>query len=121
MGRLGLAIVGVAIVLTLAACGGQTTYASDRTKTCLTERGVRVGGKLDFVAGTATGGAFLAHLGDNYVTVAFGSTLKNGTDIETAYTRFALPNVRPGSATSSAATTTSSRSGTSTRRTATLR
>ena len=58
MGRLGLAVVGVGILLFAAGCGGKTTYSLDRSKTCLTERGVRVGGKLDFVAGTATGGAF---------------------------------------------------------------
>jgi hypothetical protein len=96
MGRLGLALVGVAMLFTLAGCGGQTTYSLDRTKSCLVERGVHIGGKLDFVAGTATGGAFVAHLGDNFVTVAFGDSLKTGTDIEMAYTRFALPNVRPG-------------------------
>ena len=72
MGRLGLAVVGVGLLLFVAGCGGKTTYSLDRSKTCLTERGVRVGGKLDFVAGTATGGAFVAHLGDNFVTVAFG-------------------------------------------------
>ena len=34
--------------------------------------------------------------GDNWVTVAFGDTLESGVDIENAYTRFALPNVRSG-------------------------
>jgi hypothetical protein len=96
MGRLGLAVVGVGLLLLAAGCGGKTTYSTDKSKTCLSERGVRVGGKLDFVAGTATGGAFVAHLGDNFVTVAFGDTIKNGTDIESAYTRFARPNVRAG-------------------------
>jgi hypothetical protein len=42
------------------------------------------------------GGAFRANLGDNWVTVAFGDTLKSGIDIENAYTRFALPNIRAG-------------------------
>jgi hypothetical protein len=60
------------------------------------QRGVRVGGPLDFVAGTAMGGAFRANLGDNWVTVAFGDNLKSGVDIENAYSRFALPNVRGG-------------------------
>jgi hypothetical protein len=96
MGRLGLAVVGVGLLLFVAGCGGKTTYSLDRSKTCLTQRGVRVGGKLDFVAGTATGGAFIAHLGDNFVTVAFGTTVKNGTDIESAYTRFAGANIRSG-------------------------
>ena len=93
MSLLGLA---VAILTVLTGCGGKTTYSLDRTKNCLTQRGVKVGGQLDFVAGTATGGAFRANLTDNWVTLAFGDTLKSGVDIENAYTRFALPNVRPG-------------------------
>jgi hypothetical protein len=94
--RLAPAVVGVGILLTLAGCGGQTTYSLQPTKTCLLQRGFKTGGKLDFVASTATGGAFLVHLGDNYVTVAFGDNLKGGTDIENAYERFALPNVKAG-------------------------
>jgi hypothetical protein len=83
-------------MLMVAGCGGQTTYSLGPTKTCLTHRGFRVGGKLDFVASTATGGAFLVHLGDNFVTVAFGNSLQTGDDIQGAYQRFALPNVKPG-------------------------
>jgi hypothetical protein len=80
----------------VAGCGGGTTYTVNRTKTCLTQRGVAVGGKPDFVATTATGGAFVARLDGNFVTIAFGSDLATGNDIEAAYLRFALPNVRPG-------------------------
>ena len=94
--RGGLAVLGVGLLLTVAGCGGQTTYSSGPTKTCLTQRGFRVGGKLDFVASTATGGAFLVHLGDNFVTVAFGNSLQTGDDIQGAYERFALPNVKSG-------------------------
>jgi hypothetical protein len=96
MGRFALALAAVGILFAVAGCGGQTTYSLDPTKTCLSERGVRIGGPLDFVANTAMGGAFRANLGDNWVTVAFGDNLKSGVDIENAYTRFALPNVRPG-------------------------
>jgi len=94
--RGGLAVLGVGLLLTVAGCGGQTTYSIGPTKTCLTQRGFRVGGKLDFVASTATGGAFLVHLGDNFVTVAFGNSLQTGDDIQGAYERFALPNVKSG-------------------------
>ena len=94
--RLAPAVVGVGILLSLAGCGGQTTYSLQPTKNCLLQRGFKTGGKLDFVASTATGGAFLVHLGDNFVTVAFGDNLKGGTDIENAYERFALPNVKSG-------------------------
>jgi hypothetical protein len=96
MGRTALAALAIAIPLAAVGCGGKTNYTIDRTKSCLTQRGVRIGGPLDFVAGTAMGGAFRANLGDNWVTVSFGDTLKSGKDIESAYSRFALPNVRTG-------------------------
>jgi hypothetical protein len=96
MPRLALAAVVVGIVLLAAGCGGSTTYTLPRSKSCLQQRGVRIGGPLDFVANTATGGAFRANLSDNWVTIAFGDNVKSGVDIENAYTRFALPNVRPG-------------------------
>ncbi len=96
MARSIVALLGIGILLLVAGCGGGGTYSLDQTKSCLAGRGVRVGGKLDFVATTATGGAFVAHLGDNFVTVAFGNTVNTGAGLESAYTRFALPNVRAG-------------------------
>jgi hypothetical protein len=96
MARLALAGVAVGVLLALAGCGGKTTYTLARTKTCLTERRVQVGGPLDFVARTATGGAIVAHLGDNYTTIAFGQDLTGGLNIELAYTRFATQNIRNG-------------------------
>jgi hypothetical protein len=96
MGRLGLATLTVAFVVVLAGCGGSSTYKLEPTKNCLVQRGVGIGGPLDFVAGTATGGAFRANLGDNWVTVSFGDSVKGGEDIENAYTRFAGANVRQG-------------------------
>jgi hypothetical protein len=94
--RLLLGVAAVALALAVAACGGSTSYQLDRSKTCLVQRGVKIGGPLDFVANTATGGAFRANLSDNWVVIAFGDNLKSGKDIESAYTRFALPNVRAG-------------------------
>ena len=96
MPRLAFAAVAVGIVLLAAGCGGSTTYTLPRSKSCLQQRGVKIGGPLDFVANTATGGAFRANLSDNWVTIAFGDNVKSGVDIENAYTRFALPNVRAG-------------------------
>ena len=96
MARLALAGVAVGILLLAAGCGGKTTYTLARSKTCLTERGVQVGGPLDFVARTATGGAMVAHLGDNFATVAFGQDLTGGINIELAYTRFAAKNIQNG-------------------------
>jgi hypothetical protein len=96
MARLAFAGVAVGILLTVAGCGGKTAYTLTRTKTCLTERGVQIGGPLDFVASTATGGAMIAHLGDNFATVAFGQDLTDGINIELAYTRFATKNIQNG-------------------------
>jgi hypothetical protein len=97
MNRVALLAIAAVLTLALAGCGGQTTYTLNATKSCLTQRGARIGGKLDFVAETATGGAFVTRLGDdNWVTVAFGQTLNGGIQIEEAYTRFAFANVRAG-------------------------
>mgnify|MGYP001175411809 CR=1 FL=1 len=54
----------------------------------------KIGGKLDFVASTATGGAFVATHSDNSVTVVFGKKKSDAADIAIAYQRFAFPNVR---------------------------
>ena len=94
--RLLLGVVAAILVLAAAACGGSTTYGLARSKTCLQQRGVSIGGPLDFVASTATGGAFRANLSDNWVVLAFGDNVKSGKDIENAYTRFARQNVRQG-------------------------
>ncbi len=84
-------------VVGLAGCGGgQSNYTLSATKACLVQRGASVGGKLDFVAQTATGGALFVKLGDNSVTVAFGQTLNGGIQIQDAYERFAFKNVRVG-------------------------
>jgi hypothetical protein len=96
MARLAVAVVAVGIVLFAAGCGGKTTYTLARSKTCLEQRGVKIGGQLDFVANTATAGAFRANLSDNWVTIAFGDNVKSGVDIENAYTRFAGANIRAG-------------------------
>jgi len=96
MVRAGLAAVAAVVVLVLAGCGGQTTYTLNATRQCLVQRGARIGGKLDFVAQTATGGAFVTQLGDNWVTVAFGQTVNGGIQIQEAYERFAFKNVRAG-------------------------
>jgi hypothetical protein len=96
MNRLAFLVAAAAIVVGLAGCGGQKVYTLDRSKACLQQRAVRIGGPLSFVANTATGGAFRANLPGNFVQVAFGDTQGSGIDIENAYQRFALPNVRPG-------------------------
>jgi hypothetical protein len=89
-----VALVGVVVVLLVAGCGGQTTYTVNKTRDCLTSEDARISGPGDFVATTATGGAFIAHLSDNWVTVAFGEEETDAKDIQIAYQRFAFPNVR---------------------------
>ena len=56
--------------------------------------GAEIGGdRDDFVASTATGGAFVASFGDNSVKLVFGETESEAEQIELGYDRFALPNV----------------------------
>jgi hypothetical protein len=87
----------VLIVLAVAGCGGsKSSYSLEDTKACLEARGAQIGGKLDFVASTATGGAFVASFGQNSVKVVFGETNGDAEQIELAYDHFALPNVKPG-------------------------
>jgi phage terminase large subunit-like protein len=89
-------LVCLLAVATLAAsCGGKdaTLYSRDKTQACLAAQGVRLGGALDFVATTATGGAFKADLADNSVTVVFGATTADADNINQAYHRFHSQNV----------------------------
>jgi hypothetical protein len=83
------------LALTLAACGParEPTYDVETTKSCLLEKGAKVGGRLDFVASTATGGAFHVTLPANELTIAFGETTSDAEQIEKAYVRFHSKNV----------------------------
>ncbi len=47
----------------------------------------------DFVANSATGGAFVVQLVGNRVTVSFGETAADADNIEQAYHRFKAGNV----------------------------
>jgi hypothetical protein len=83
------------LALTLAACGParEPIYNVAKTRSCLLEKGAKIGGRLDFVASTATGGALHATLPANEVTIAFGQTTEDGEQIEKAYVRFHSRNV----------------------------
>ena len=85
----------VAVVALVAACGGGDAKLAGREQThaCLVAHHVRLGGPLDFVATTATGGALKAHLADNDVTIVFGATLADADNINQAYHRFHSQNV----------------------------
>ena len=95
MARVALLVLAL-VVLVASGCGGKTSYTEAKTRSCLQARGAQVGGKLDFVASTATGGAFSAALGDNDVKLVFGRTDGDAQQIVAAYERFAFPNVRTG-------------------------
>ena len=85
----------LAVVLLAAGCAGQSNYTADKTRACLTGQDARIAPtRGDFIASTATGGAFVAHLADNSVTVAFGEQMNDAKDLQIAYQRFAGNNVR---------------------------
>jgi hypothetical protein len=88
----------LAFVLVLAGCGNSKPDLFTRAKTqqCLVKKKVRIGGRLDFIASTATGGAFKARLAKNSVTVVFGLTEDDARQIELAYKRAAAKNVGVG-------------------------
>ena len=78
----------------LAGCGKDTpTYSLSKTSTCLHGTGAKLGGQLDFVATTATGGAVRVRLHDNGVTIVFGQTQGDADNIDAAYRRFHASNV----------------------------
>ena len=94
---LGLALLAFAALLA-ASCGGKTEYSLDKTRSCLQARGAQIThpDPSDIVATSAVGGSFKAMLGDNFVTLVFGTDEGSGQKLADAYTRFAFPNVKSG-------------------------
>ncbi len=88
-------LVGIAFTALAAGCGKSSphNYTLAKTKACLASKPVRLGGSLDFVASTATGGAVKIHTSHNFVTVVFGATVSDADNIAAAYRRFAAKNV----------------------------
>ena len=86
---------GVLLAAVVAGCGSKPTqsFSLQKTRDCLTEKPVRLGGALDFVATTATGGAVKVTTNDNFATVVFGKTADDADNIAAAYRHFAAPNV----------------------------
>ncbi|HZT90747.1 MAG TPA: hypothetical protein VFA05_01770 [Gaiellaceae bacterium] len=85
----------VCALIVLPSCGSSRPklYSLEKTKSCLVAKHVPTGGRLDFVATTATGGAFKAHFGANFVTVVFGATQTDANNIYQAYVNFHARNV----------------------------
>jgi hypothetical protein len=83
-----------AIAAGCGSSGASKLYTLEKTSACLRGHHVRLGGPLDFVATTATGGAAKAHFRDgNFVTIVFGATLDDANNIAQAYQRFHGKNV----------------------------
>ena len=85
-------------VLVVSACGsgGKSVYTKDATEACLRKAALDprpVPETADFVANSATGGAFVVQLADNRVTVSFGETDADADNIDQAYRRFKATNV----------------------------
>ena len=92
MRRFALGALFAACVL--AGCGKDTpTYSLAKSSECLRQDGVALGGQLDFVATTATGGAVRVRLRDNSLTLVFGQTQSDADNIDAAYRRFHSSNV----------------------------
>jgi hypothetical protein len=93
--------VVIALIAFLAAgCGGGSTsssvYTLAATKQCIeTKLGIHNFPSLgdDFVASTASGGALRIRLADNAVTVLFGASDNEASNLADAYRRFHAKNV----------------------------
>jgi len=91
-----LALLAAVVLITGCGAAGTTTYTKAATEACLRNVGVKprpVSETEDFVANSATGGAFVAQLVDNRVTVSFGETEADADNIDQAYRRFKANNV----------------------------
>ena len=91
-----LAALAVALILSGCGSGGPGLYTKDATEACLRKAALNpqpVTATADFVANSATGGAFAVQLVDNRVTVSFGETLTDADNIDQAYRRFKANNV----------------------------
>ena len=87
-----------AAAVLLAGCGGSgpPVYTKVATEACLRKAALQpapVPETADFVANSATGGAFVVQLVANRVTVSFGETEADADNIDQAYRRFKATNV----------------------------
>lgn len=88
------AFVPLLAAVALAGCGKSSPhYSLSKTSDCLRRAGAALGGQLDFVATTATGGATRARLRHNSLTIVFGQSEDDANNIDAAYRRFHSSNV----------------------------
>ena len=91
-----VAALTAAVLIAGCGSGGAAIYTKDATEACLQKEALQprpVGETTDFVANSATGGAFTVQLVDNRVTVSFGETQADADNIDQAYHRFKANNV----------------------------
>lgn len=88
-----LAILGLCLLAAGCGGGGSSDYTAQKTEACLAKKGLKISHMVDFVASTATGGSFKTFLPDNDVTVVFGDTSADASNIDQAYRRFHAENV----------------------------
>ena len=91
-----LAVVVAALLISGCGSGGTAVYTKEATVACLEKAGLHptaVPETSDFVANSATGGAFTVQLVGNRVTVSFGESEADADNIDQAYHRFKSGNV----------------------------
>ena len=85
------AAAGVAIVLTLAGCGGadETKHDAQAVRTCLTDAGADTRSEVDLIAENGNAGAFEAELPNGDVaTFAFENTSSQAEATKAAFQPF---------------------------------
>ena len=94
-----IALIGL-LAVAVAGCGGgskgTSVYTLAATKQCIeTKLKIHDFPALgdDFVASTASGGALRVRLGDNAVTILFGASPDEASNLADAYRRFHAKNV----------------------------
>jgi hypothetical protein len=79
-----------ALAALAAGCGGgDEPAAAEPTRACLEEAGLRAAPSDDFIASTAAGGGLRATIGENAVTIAFGSSEEDARQLAEGYRRVA--------------------------------
>jgi hypothetical protein len=91
-----IALLAVVVAGCGSGSGGTSVYTRAATKQCLEKTlGIKRFPALgdDFVASTASGGALRVRLADNAVTVLFGQSEEEASNLADAYRRFHAENV----------------------------
>jgi len=78
----------------LAGCGGASSYHFAATRACLAKaKGVRLTHRVDFIASTASAGAFTVKFARNQVTISFGRDSAEAAQLAKGYVRVHGKNI----------------------------